>query len=297
MCTKEIKDNPPGFRHPSEHNLQHKEIKIKTKDNLTLYGWFIFKERNPNLPTFIYFHENAGNIGFRLHFSRYLVEKIKSNVLVIGYRGYGYSEGEPTEQGIMLDAEAILNYVYDEKSELIDYIDVNNLYIFGRSLGGAVAMYICDKLKPKIKGLVLENTFTSMPDMVDQIFPFLKHVKNILLTNHWPSKDRIKNLEYPIYFISSERDELVPFAHMEELFTLATKAAFKNKFIIKGGTHNESWQRCQHDYEQKLKEFLEKCSNKEDNMEDIEDELNNAINYGSSINREEDSYLLGKKDI
>jgi fermentation-respiration switch protein FrsA (DUF1100 family) len=301
MCTKEIKDNPHGYRNPGEHGLKHKEIRIKTKDNLSLYGWFMFAKENAerlkSLPTFIYFHENAGNIGFRLPFTQLLIKELKANVLVMGYRGYGYSEGEPTEKGLMLDAEAIVDYVFNKETELSEFIDKNNIYIFGRSLGGAVAVYITEKLKPNIRGVILENTFSSMGDMVDHLFPALKSIKSLLLTNHWPSRDRIKNLKYPILFISSEKDELVPAVHMEELFKSATSATFKNKFVILGGTHNESWQKAYDQYVQEFSTFLSKCESLVEGeiVSDIIDE-GAVINEESSINKEEETYLIYKKD-
>jgi pimeloyl-ACP methyl ester carboxylesterase len=72
---------------------------------------------------------------------------LKVNVLVVGYRGYGYSEGYPTEEGLMLDSEAIIDYAFND---LADMINVDDVYIFGRSLGGAVSIYIVDKLSPKV---------------------------------------------------------------------------------------------------------------------------------------------------
>lgn len=303
MCTKEIKDNPYGYRNPSEHGLKYKEVRIKTKDNLKLYGWFIYdKERAEKLkdfPTFIYFHENAGNIGFRLPFAQFLIKEMKANVLVIGYRGYGYSEGEPSEQGIMLDAEAILEYVFHNENEVSESIDKTNVYIFGRSLGGAVAIYIMNLLKPDIKGLILENTFSSMGDMVDHLFPALKRIKSFLLKNHWPSRDRIKNLKYPILFISSEKDELVPPVHMQELYKSASNATYKNTFTILGGTHNESWQKSYNQYVQEVNTFLDYCStsNKDEiNSESLND-VGYSINEESSINKEEESHLIYKKEF
>jgi hypothetical protein len=71
-----------------------------------------------------------------------------------------------------------------------------------------------------------------MGDMVDQIFPLLKHVKHFLLRNNWPSGTRIPNINTPILFLMSEKDELVPYAHMDNLFVLAAKAKFKHKVIV-----------------------------------------------------------------
>lgn len=309
LCTNEIKNNSIGMRSPSDISLPYKDVWIKTRDNLRLYGWFIYHKESSysNLnegvrtsPTIIYFHENAGNIGFRLPFSEFLYKTLHANILIVGYRGYGYSEGSPSEQGLMLDAEAIIDYVFNRNdTEIADYIDRSNVYIFGRSLGGAVSIYIADKFQPDIKGLILENTFSSMGDMVDKLFPFIKNIKHLLLTNKWPSKDRVKNLKYPILFFSSEHDEIVPSSHMDELYNTAKNAVFKQKYIIKRGTHNESWQKCKEEYLNQIQLFIEKCESLNETIDHVEEDKCNApsssINDMTSINREEESYLIEKK--
>ncbi len=60
MCTKEVKDNPAGYRSPSEYNMNYRDIYVKTEDNIKLHGWFVWN--NKSAPTIIYFHENAGSI-------------------------------------------------------------------------------------------------------------------------------------------------------------------------------------------------------------------------------------------
>jgi fermentation-respiration switch protein FrsA (DUF1100 family) len=306
MFSNEIKDNPNGLKSPRDISIPYHEVRITTKDNFKLYGWFLYQMSYETgngapidkFPTIIYFHENAGNIGFRLPFSELLYKKLNAHILVVGYRGYGYSEGVPSESGIKLDAEAILNYVFkNENTEISKYIDKSNIYLFGRSLGGAVTLYIADKLKPNIRGIILENTFLSMGDMVDHLFPFLRHLKTILLRNKWLSKDLIKSLRYPILFFCSSHDELVPFKHMEELYNLAKLAVFKQKYIIQNGTHNDSWQRCIKDYIDQMKVFMSRC----DELDEIKDRTDGEdvllINGGSSINRQEDEFNLIEKKI
>jgi hypothetical protein len=107
--------NPKTYRNPGERNMLYEDVKIKTKDNLTLHGWFI-KQKNPLAhETVIYFHENAGNIGNRLYVIEMLYFEVEVNVLIIGYRGYGHSEGTPSEAGLELDAEAIYEFALEHK--------------------------------------------------------------------------------------------------------------------------------------------------------------------------------------
>ena len=92
--------------------------------------------------------------------------------MIIDYRGYGNSEGTPSEGGLKLDAQATLDFISKRED-----IDQTKLYVFGRSLGGAVAVQLCmDPIVP-IKGIILENTFTSIPDMMDELFPVVSLFK------------------------------------------------------------------------------------------------------------------------
>jgi hypothetical protein len=194
----------------------------------------------------------------------------------------------------MQDAEAIVSHSF---GALDDKINTNEVFVLGRSLGGAVAIYVINQLKPNIRGLILENTFTSMSDLIDKIFPFLKLIKNFLLKNHWPTKDRISFLKIPILFFMSAKDELIPIEQMQELYAKADNAKFKSKYIIKDGTHNESWIKAGREYFVKLGKFLKKCgvnlSNKSLNfhsysdVEDLdgeEEEYNNFDNEKSPLN-------------
>lgn len=84
----------------------------------------------------------------------------------------------------------------------------------------------------KIKGMILENTFLSIGDLVDTLFPIMSYIKNIILRNHWNTKSIIKNIEVPILFIMSEKDELVPLNHMIKLKNLAVKSVYSKGVII-----------------------------------------------------------------
>ncbi len=115
--------------------MTYEEISITTADKLILRGWFI-KQKNPYAhETLIYFHENAGNIGNRLYAIEALYFELEVNIIIVGYRGYGHSQGTPTEAGLELDADAIFQFALDHK-------EINNqrLFIIGKSLGGAVAI-------------------------------------------------------------------------------------------------------------------------------------------------------------
>jgi hypothetical protein len=95
-------------------------------------------------------------------------------------------------------------------------------------LGGAVSIYLGElgTFKKEIKGFVLENTFTSIQDMVKVIFPVLSFIE-FLHRNFWPSKTRIGAIETPMLFIRSLKDEIVPTEQMLELIGLAENCRLK----------------------------------------------------------------------
>jgi len=128
-------NNPKSYRNPGERNMLYDDISVTTADNLILRGWFI-KQKNPGAhETIIMFHANAGNIGNRLANLETLYFELEVNLVIVGYRGYGHSEGTPNEAGLELDAEAMFKFAMDNKE-----INKNRIFLHGASLGGAVAI-------------------------------------------------------------------------------------------------------------------------------------------------------------
>mmetsp|Transcript_23737 Transcript_23737/g.27294 ORF Transcript_23737/g.27294 Transcript_23737/m.27294 type:complete len:181 (+) Transcript_23737:24-566(+) len=130
-------NNPLGFRNPSEQDLEYDDIEIITKDKVKLCGWFIYHSNPKDYPTIIFFHGNAGNIGNRLANMKILFEESKANIVIVGYRGYGHSQGSPSESGLQLDSEAVLDWTLSCSN-----IDPSRIFVFGRSMGGAVSIYL-----------------------------------------------------------------------------------------------------------------------------------------------------------
>ena len=94
----------------------------------------------------------------------------------------------------------------------------------------------------KVKGLILENTFTSIPDMVDVVMPWVAPMKSLVLRIGWHSKARIPAITAPILFISGRRDELVPPAHMDALLAAARTSLYTVMHKVPEGKHNDTWQ-------------------------------------------------------
>ena len=162
------------------------------------------------------------------------------NLIIFGYRGYGRSEGTPSEKGLYLDGSAVGHFVFEDL-EVGKYVDRNQVFLFGRSLGGAVAASVAlDKSLP-FKGVIIENTFTTLGDLVDIMFPPLKYVRDFLLKSKFETIKIIDKIKRPILFCRSENDELIPKSQMDNLYNMAKGASFKQYYVIKNGTHNDGF--------------------------------------------------------
>jgi uncharacterized protein len=226
---------------PSDIGLPFEEIEIHTEDGVKLAGWFI---PNGESKTFlIAFNGNAGNISNRIDLiERY--HRIGFNVLILDYRGYGKSDGEPTEQGTYKDAEAAWSYLTEAKK-----VSPGDIIVMGQSLGGAVASYIASKYNPG--GLILDSAFTSLANMGRTHYPFLP-VK-LLLRFEYPTIKNIKNVKCPVLIIHSKNDEIVPFSQGKKLFEAANEPKM---FLEIYGSHNDAFFVSQEKYVKGLKEFF-----------------------------------------
>ena len=173
-------------------------------------------------------HGNAGNISHRLD-SISIFHQLGLSVLIIDYRGYGKSTGSPSEEGTYIDAETAWQHLTQEKN-----INSNEIIIFGRSLGGAVANWLADKYTPA--ALIIESSFTSIPDIGKHYYPYLPI--NLLARIKYPSIDRMNNIMSPVLVIHSENDEIVPYKFGKELFE---KANQPKVFLDINGGHNDGF--------------------------------------------------------
>ncbi|CAK60159.1 unnamed protein product (macronuclear) [Paramecium tetraurelia] len=253
------KQNPPNYRSPAARNLKFSPISIK-HDSIELKGWFIQQEQSAQAPTLIFFHENAGNLGYRLDYFEKYYYNLKCNIVAVAYRGYDESSGNPNQIGIQKDAIAIVRYVFTNLE-----IDKNNVFIHGRSLGGAVSIYAAnyfqDSKKEKIRAIILENTFTSINDVVNDLVPNLPISHLLFSKNQWRSCDTIKNIKLPILFISSGQDELVSYNHMKRLIELSENSELKREYHIADGDHNGNWMKDEGAYFQNIQSFFQSITN------------------------------------
>jgi len=169
---------------PQNIGLPFEDIFFQTDDDVKVHGWLI---KAPSAKTtLIFFHGNAGNIGDRLG-KIDLFHRMGLNIFIIDYRGYGKSEGHPSEKGLYSDATA----AYDHLVRREDMKD-QKIISYGASLGGAVAVDLA--IKRNIECLVVDSTFSSAADMAKIIYPF---IPSFLFNTKLNSIDKIKSIAVP----------------------------------------------------------------------------------------------------
>ncbi|CDK26140.1 unnamed protein product [Kuraishia capsulata CBS 1993] len=238
---------------PDQYGMNsYKLARITTKDGETLYGYLVTHDPNSvsyTNKTVVVFCPNAGNIGHFLPVVQILHLTMGYNVFIYSYRGYGNSTGVPSEAGLKIDAERILEYLCENEQ-----IAKSSLIFYGRSLGGAVAIYLASQHPDKVAALVLENTFLSIREVIPHVFPLLAPVKG-LCHEVWDSESAIQKIpaDIPICFFSGEDDEIVPPSHMARLCELS-KSREKEMHIFPGAKHNDTI--IQKDYWVYFQQFL-----------------------------------------
>jgi fermentation-respiration switch protein FrsA (DUF1100 family) len=228
---------------PRDIGLDFEEVGLKTKDGVTISAWYIPAQHERGVVLFC--HGNAGNISHRLDSIR-IFHDLKLSMLVFDYRGYGRSEGSPTEEGTYLDAESAWNYLIK-----IKHISPEKIVLFGRSLGSAVAAEIA--LNHKAGALIIESGFTSIPDFGRKFFPYLP--VRLIARYHYSTIDKVNKIGIPKLIIHSPQDEIIPFEHGVSLFK---KASEPKEFLRIKGSHNEGFLISGRSYIEGLNGFISK---------------------------------------
>jgi len=209
---------------PESMGLNYEAIELQTNDGVKLDAWFVPAD-NPRA-TLLFCHGNAGNISHRLE-SIELFHKLGLSVFIYDYRGYGNSQGKPSETGTYLDAQAAWRYLTDERQ-----IQHKDIVIFGRSLGAAIASNLAAKTAPK--ALIIESSFTSVPDLAAQLYAFFP-VRSLSRFSY-PTEHNIQNVHAPILIIHSPDDEIIPYSHGKRLYEAAPEP---KQFLTIIGGHND----------------------------------------------------------
>jgi fermentation-respiration switch protein FrsA (DUF1100 family) len=210
----------PLVADPAAVGLAFRDVRFTAADGVRLHGWLV-EGRRPL--TLLYSHGNGGNIGDRVSIARLLVDHLGVGVFMYDYRGYGQSEGEPTEAGLVRDA------VGARAALLREGVAAEAIVYFGRSLGAAVTVQLALAHPPR--GLVLESPFASVRAMANTVLPGAGH----LFRTRWDTLATVRGLRAPLLVIHGDADEVVPYAQGRAVFDAAPEP--KTLFTVRGGRH------------------------------------------------------------
>jgi fermentation-respiration switch protein FrsA (DUF1100 family) len=229
---------------PQAYGLAFEAVQIATADGEQLAAWWI-PAQDPARGTVLLLHGNAGDISHRIDYARMFFE-LGYHALLLDYRGFGTSTGTPSEEGTYRDAEAGWRWLIDKRG-----VKSSEIVIFGESLGGGVASWLATQHTPG--ALVLASTFTSMPDLGAEVYPWLP--VRWLARIHYNNLANLERLRAPLLIAHSRDDDIIPFTHGERLYAAAREP---KAFLTLSGGHNEGFIFARDDWVNALAAFLEK---------------------------------------
>lgn len=220
---------------PAAYNIQYEEVWIPADATAQqpehLHGWWLPHPKN-RIGTLIYFHGADLNIGFNVA-QAFWLRQLGFSVLLAEYRGYGLSEGGfPSENSLYEDADAVLAYLVRERG-----IQADEVFVYGHSLGGAIAIDLATR-HPNLAGIIVQNSFTSMADMVTR-FRYTHWLPiQWILTQRFESLQKVSQLQVPILLIHATGDPLIPAAMGERLYAAAH--SFKELVLVDANVHHNA---------------------------------------------------------
>ena len=200
------------------------EIALRNESGEALRSWF--GEARAGRPTILFFHGNGGAVNHRAHRFRALMAD-GFGVFMLGYPGYGGSDGRPSEQAFVEGARLAYQFLRDKGLEPDDIV------IFGESIGSSVAVQLAATVDAK--GLVLEAPMSSAVDVAREHYPWL--LAAFLMRDSYRSIDYIERIDMPMLVIHGEEDRIIPMKLGQRLFDRAREP---KKFVgIPGAGHND----------------------------------------------------------
>lgn len=228
---------------PAAHGLAYEEVWFEAADGMKLNGWYVPRADARFL--LMFFHGNTRNIAHCMD-SVLLFHRLGFSVFLFDYRGYGRSEGMPDERGIYRDAEAAWQYLASHKGARLE-----STLMLGRSLGAAIAAWLATQHQPR--ALVIESTFTSLPDIAAETYPYLP--ARLLARDRYPVAEHLIQIHCPLLIVHSRKDEIVPYHHATGLFALANEP---KELLEIDGLHYDGYRTSGDQYADGLARFIDR---------------------------------------
>ena len=224
---------------PDELGLDFDKVTLSTADDLQLSGWYVPADSAEF--TVLFCHGNGGNMMHRLD-SINVFYNLGLNCFIFDYRGYGDSQGKPSEEGTYLDTMAAYKWLTEEKK-----ISPDNIIVFGRSMGASIAAQLASKVE--VTALIIESAFTSYVDIGQKFYPYMP--VRWFARFSYQTIDYIKSVHCPVMIIHSRGDEIVPFEFGLELYEVANKpkefveifGSHNDSFLLSGEIYNNAWKK------------------------------------------------------
>ena len=218
---------------PGRVGIRYQPVSLTTSDEERLALWQL--EPDAPIADVVYFHGNGGNLSVWLPVF-VAAHRHDLRVLAVDYRGYGRSTGTPSEEGLLLDAEAVVRYAHAHRTP------GRPLVYWGRSLGGAIAAAATRVQKPD--GLILESTFPDKASVIRRQ-PILRAL-NLLSAWRFSTRDWLRGFDRPVLVMHGDHDSIIPYRLGEELF--AQLDSPKTFVTLRGADHNDPFDASNREY-------------------------------------------------
>lgn len=212
---------------PGDVGRPAEEVWLKTPDGILLHGWFFAADQSSPRARFVmlFCHGNGGNLTSRPGYYRAILETGVS-LLTFDYRGYGRSEGEPSEPGTYIDAVTAYQWLCARG------FAPEHIIAWGESLGGGIASHVA--ATARVGGLMLQSTFTNVPDIGAELFPWLP--VRLISRIKYDTLSRLPRITCPVVVMHSRADTTIRFSHGERNFAAAREP---KAFVEISGDHND----------------------------------------------------------
>lgn len=227
---------------PASEGLAFEEVTFDSSDGIRLSAWYIPSASAKG--TILFLHGNKKNISLDLDALK-MFHGFGYHILTLDYRGYGKSEGKPSEEGMYRDAQSAWDWLVSVKQE-----SPERIVICGRSLGAGVAADLASKHKPG--AMILEAAFTSLPEVAQDLYPYFP--ANIFSKYRYDTLSKLPRIRCPILIVHSREDELIPFVHAERLYAAIPG---QKELLELGGLHKGGYKPTLGKYHDGIKRFLD----------------------------------------